>query len=77
MRRYALDTIVLVAVLAFASQAAAATCKCKPSYSPYGAPAGWAPHQMLWECVRKPGTYPRGHPPSPLPCNGQSKRGPA
>jgi hypothetical protein len=77
MRRLALSAVLLAALLPLASPAAAATCKCKANYSPNGAPEGWAPHQMFWECVRKPGTYPRGHPPVPLPCNGQTKRGPA
>jgi hypothetical protein len=68
-----------VAVLAFASPAspvAAAACKCQKNYSPYGAPRAGS-GQMYWECVRKPGTYQRGQHPAPLPCNGQSQRGPA
>ena len=77
MRHLILSAFLLTTALALASPAAPATCKCQKNYSPNGAPEAWAPQTKYWECVRKPGTYPRGHPPVPLPCNGQTKRGPA
>jgi hypothetical protein len=77
MRHVVLSAFLLTSVFALASPAAAATCKCQKNYSPNGATEGWAPYQTFWECVRKPGTYPRGQHPAPTPCNGQTKRGPA
>jgi hypothetical protein len=76
MRRFALSAVSLAAAMALASPAAAGACKCQKNYSPSGVP--WAGSgKMYWECVRKPGTYTRGQHPAPLPCNGQSQRGPA
>ena len=76
MRRLAPSALSIAATLALAGPAAAATCKCPTNYSPYGAP--WAGSgQMFWECVRKPGTAPPHAHPAPLPCKGQTHKGPA
>jgi len=76
MRRLALSAVSLAAAVALASPVAAATCKCQKHYSPFGAALARS-QQMFWECVRKPDTYKRGQHPAPMPCNGQSRRGPA
>ena len=75
--RLTMSAVLLTVAIGLASPAAAATCKCQKNYSPNGATEGWAPHQKFWECVRKPGTYQKGQHPAPLPCNGQTTRGPA
>ncbi|HXQ14096.1 MAG TPA: hypothetical protein VN814_05680 [Caulobacteraceae bacterium] len=79
MRCLALSAILLTALLSFAtaSPAAAATCKCKTNYHPFGAPWVNHPRDWTWECVRNIGTFPPNTRPTPLPCNGQTKRGPA
>jgi hypothetical protein len=65
---------LIAAALVIPSAATAAVCKCPKNYSPSGvSDAG----HTFWECVRKPGAVPHGQHPAPLPCNGQSKRGPA
>ena len=77
MRRLALSVTLIAAALALASPAAAATCKCQTNYYPSSASLGGSPPKLYWECVRKPGTAPPRARPTPLPCKGQTKRGPA
>jgi hypothetical protein len=65
VRRIALSAVSIAAAVALATPAAAATCKCQKNYSPFGAPLVGS-HQMVWECVRKPGAHKRGQHPAPF-----------